>query len=332
MTKSQQEEWLQPEWLDRAYDWITDVLRRKSIDILGNIEQHQVRPWSMVLLVPTEKGSCYFKVSSEALAFETELTHALYQWRPEQVPEVMAHDAEKRWMLTADGGLRLREKFRSGFTVENWSTILSDYATLQQALTENVDKMLSFGVRDRSLAVLPDLYRELLADSDWLLVDQKGGISSAEYQRLVKASPLVGQMCRQLDGYGIPSSLHHNDLHDGNIFVNNGRYLFFDWGDSSVSHPFFSLRTVFVSIENSFGLEEDHPIFDKLASEYLDAWIEYDTAEKLQRAFIVAKRLWSISSAIKYWTIFGRLGPDRDYFPEAVPGLMQEFLELNPEF
>ncbi len=331
MTKSQQEEWLQPGWLDRAHDWISDVLRRKSIEILGNIEQHQVRPWSMVLRVPTENGSCYFKVSSDVLAFEPALTQAIYRWRPDQVPEVMAYDPEKRWILMADGGKRLRDEFRSGLAFYNWSTILANYARLQKALAERVDEVLSFGVRDRRLAVLPDLYLELLADSDWLLIDQSGGISSSEYQRLIEAGPFVAEMCRELDGCSIPSSLHHNDLHDGNIFINNGRYLFFDWGDSSVSHPFFSLRTVFVSIEYTFGLDEDHPIFEKLASDYLDAWIDYETADNLQRAFTLARHLWSISSAIKYWTIFGQLGPHTDHFPEAVPGLMQEFLELNPE-
>jgi hypothetical protein len=332
MAKSQQEEWRQPDWLAHAHQWISDALSRRSIDIVGKISQYQVRPWSMVLLVPTEEGNFYFKVSSEGLAFETELTHALYKWRPNQVPEVVAHDSERRWMLTADGGMRLREKFNSGLAVENWSTILSTYADLQKDLGDRVEEMLSFGVHDRRLAVLPDLYLELLADRDSLLIERPGGITLGEHQRLRAAGPKVAEMCRQLDGYGIPASIHHNDLHDGNIFVKDGRYLFFDWGDSSVSHPFFSLRTVFVSIENTFGLDENDPLFDKLASSYLESWIDHEPAEKLRRGFELARRLWSISSAIKYWTIFGQLGPDKDYFPEAVPGLMQEFLELNPEF
>jgi hypothetical protein len=38
-------------------------------------------------------------------------------------------------------------------------------------------------------------------------------------------------MCRQLSAVAIPETVQHDDLHDGQVFVRDGRYLFFDWGD-----------------------------------------------------------------------------------------------------
>ena len=41
--------------------------------------------------------------------------------------------------------------------------------------------------------------------------------------------------------FGIPETIQHDDLHDGQVFVQDGRYLLLDWGDACVSHPFFTL-------------------------------------------------------------------------------------------
>jgi hypothetical protein len=46
------------------------------------------------------------------------------------------------------------------------------------------------------------------------------------------------------------------------------RFIFVDWGDSCVSHPFYSLRTVLVSAEISLGLEENSPDLQPLRNAY----------------------------------------------------------------
>ena len=331
MGNSEHFDWHQQDWIDLTHQWIRDALSRHSINLKGPIVQHQLRPWSAVLLVPAETGDFYFKASADVIAFEPSLTEAIYRWKPGLIPEVLACDAEKSWMLMADGGRRLREVFRAGLDAEKWTEILADYAELQIALAAHSEELISLGVRDRRLSVLPDVYCALLKDLDWLLIDQRHGISRSEYKRLVDGISTVKEMCDELSRFNIPSSIHHNDLHDGNIFVDKDRFLFFDWGDSSVSHPFFSLRTAFISVENTFGLEEDHPIFEILAAAYLDAWSDFESKENLWQAFALAKRLWAISSAVKYWTIFGQLQSYREEYKTAVPGLLKEFLGLNPE-
>ena len=127
-------------------------------------------------------------------------------------------------------------------------------------------------------------------------------------------------------------SLHHNDLHDANIFFADNRPLFFDWGDSSIAHPFFSLRTVFVIIEYSFDLEEGDPFFDDLAQAYLQPWTIHETAENLTAAFKLAQRLWALSSAMKYKTLLRYVPALREEYGLTVPGLLQEFLAANPQF
>ena len=54
--------------------------------------------------------------------------------------------------------------------------------------------------------------------------------------------PWVREACERARArFGIPETIQHDDLHDGQIFVRDDRYLLLDWGDACVSHPFFTL-------------------------------------------------------------------------------------------
>jgi hypothetical protein len=326
------QDWTKPSWLAQVHSWIQEELARLEVSMTGPIEQIHLQPWSTVLKTPTDTGDVFFKASAEGLVFEPALTQALYQWRPDCVPQLLAVDEKRGWMLMVDGGQRVREAFGQGLGIHHWSEILAKYAGLQITLAGHVDELLSFGVRDRRLAVLPDLYMEIVADENWFLIDQPNGISGAEHQRLMNGAPKFTEMCQRLAAYSIPESLHHNDLHDGNIFIRNGRYLFFDWGDSSISHPFFSMRTVTVSIENTFELEENDPLIQEFGRGYLDHWTEFQKRENLDKAYDIAKRIWSISTAVKYWTFLSQIEWARDDYTGVLPSLMKEFLEANPSF
>ena len=96
--------WTSPEWLSEATAWI-----RERADVAGDIEQPHVRWWSTVLRVPTTDGDLYFKAVSAIHVFEAALTGLLAELQPGRVPEVVAMDAERGWMLMRDGGARLRE-------------------------------------------------------------------------------------------------------------------------------------------------------------------------------------------------------------------------------
>lgn len=328
--------WSQPGWLDEVSNWIEERLAPDGITLSGHFEPVKDRPWSIVLRVPTSAGDYYFKACVPVTSHEVAITPALYRWRPDCIPAVPGFDVAKGWLLLADGGETLRQAFQRDdlqptLTVAIWHEILALYAGLQIDLAGRVAELLRLGTPDRRLALLPDLYRDLLAEKEWLLLDQPDGLTTAEYKRLLQAAPYVANLCQKLAACGIPMSLHHNDLHDANIFFAHSRPLFFDWGDSSIAHPFFSLRTVFVSIEYSFDLAEDDPLFTALARSYLQPWAGIQTAENLSAALELAQRLWTLSTAVKYKTQMRHLPAFRAENPSVIAGLLQEFLELNPD-
>lgn len=324
-------EWTRPEWLENVAEWVRNVLKDEGPVVIGPFEQPHVREWGTVLRVPTGVGDVYFKAVLGDLVNEAAVTQALSSWHPELLPRFYSADLEQNWMLVGDGGLRLRDAFANGLGIETWSAVLASYAALQIDLSTRVDELLSLGSPDRRLEKIPDLFEALLADKEWMMIGEEDGLTTEEYERLLAGRPFIEQLCRELDAFGIPDSLHHGDLHDGNVFIQNGRHLFFDWGDSVITHPFFSLRTVFVSMENTFGYEENDPRLDDFAKDYLKPWQSHADQESVRQAYLLAKRLWSIPSVLQWQHVMSHLPALRAQMNFAVPGILQEVLEANPE-
>ena len=190
--------------------------------------------------------------------------------------------------------------------------------------------LLALGVPDRRVSVLPGLYERLLSDVDALRIDQPLGLSREQYRLLLDLSQRVVELCARLVQYHIPETLNHGDFHDGNVFVRGGRFSFIDWGDSCVSHPFYSLRTVLVSAEISLGLEENIPELRPLREAYLEPWTRYESREELLRALDLADRLASINGALTWHRPVSRPeGLPREEYAEPVPALLQEFLDAE---
>jgi len=319
--------WNQPEWLKAVHEWIHGELARQQIPVMDSIEQIHVRPWSTILRVPTEQGICYFKATSDNAAHEVALTAYLSGVNADCMPQLLAVDPLRGWLLMRDGGARLRETLQAQPDFQHWETLLPLYARLQIEASNHLPDLLALGVPNRSLAQLPQQYGQLLTQKDVFYIDSPHGISAAEYQRLLDLSDVFRARCEALAGCGIPESVHHGDLHDGNIFLSDGGYRFMDWGDCSISHPFFSLRTAYVSAEIRFNLEEGSPELERLRDAYLIAWREYQTEEKLLAAFALAQQLWAISSALIWHQAIANLDEtQRGEYAHAIPSLAQEFL------
>lgn len=330
MTDSSSILWVQTIWLDKAKNWIDDRLHRQGIKRIGTVEQPHIRHWSTVLKVPTNVGYIYFKAVVLELVYEASLTQVLSHWYPEFMPQVLAVDKKLGWLLMKDGGMRLRESLKTEDDIRHWQSILPIYAQVQSKSTKRIDELLKIGVPNHRLTVLPTRFKELLADTEVLNLDRPGGISLSEYQRLQDYTALVTHLCDRLAAYGVPESIHHGDLHDGNVFIHDERYLLFDWGDSSVAHPFFTLHSTYRNLTNRFGLEKTSFWFELLTECYLNSWLEYQTQEKLAQAFHLVQRLSPIVSALRFLPVLSSMDEvTRKNYGEWVPGLLREFLNLN---
>lgn len=316
-------------WLSTAHTWIGEVASRLGAAILAPISVHHVRPWSTVLRVPTSAGDWYFKAAAPVLANEIPLTNALAGWIPEATLPLLALDLARGWMLMPDGGTRLREIIRADLDVGHWEHTLPIYAQAQITLAQHLPEMLAFGTPDRRLSLLPRLYEEIIHAVPALQVDPEERLTAEELRQLQRLVPHVQELCTQLAKYPLPATLHHGDLHDGNIFVRDGKPVFFDWGDASLTHPFVSLRTVFVSVEISFNLPEGAAVEYPFRDAYLEPWTQFAPYPNLLKAFHLAQRLAPLISALSWYHGVAALEDElRREHGLAVHLLLREFLEM----
>jgi phosphotransferase family enzyme len=235
-------------------EWI-----RAHVEPTGAIETVHERPWSRVLRVPTAGGDLFFKVNARRFAHEARVIDTLARHRPELLPELVAADLERGWMLLADAGDRIRDRPDAAV----WPRLLADYAELQIDAVRDADALVAGGVPDGRLARLPELYEEA------------GG----------RDVPMVEELCAALGETGLPATIQHDDLHDANVFVRGGRYRIMDWGDSVVSHPLVSIG-------------EAEPFAGEAGVRaYLEPWTRFAPLERLREAIPIAKRLAGVTRA-----------------------------------
>ncbi len=228
----------------------------------------------------------YFKAARPGLDHDAGVTAVLARLEPRVVLAPLAVDAERGWMLLPDGGERLREVLARERHPRRWLDLLPRYAELQIASTAVLDELLACG--------LPD-YR----------TPRLGGLAGSLAVSLGMAPPSPARLAEaaaELDAAGLPATVQHDDLHDGNVLVApDGSYAVFDWGDSCASHPFSSLVVALRGVAHRFQLAEEDVDLCRLRDAYLEPWAAYATRAGLMRAVRLAGCVGRLCRSLAWW-------------------------------
>ncbi|MFD6529856.1 phosphotransferase [Streptomyces sp. NPDC060184] len=287
--------WETTAWREAALGWAERELAAHGLRAAGR-RTMRLRPWSVLVRIPVEgHGAVFFKAAPPAGAFEAGLTKALARWIPGRVLEPLAVDAERGWSLLPDGGPLFREELdRGAADLAAWERMLRQYAEIQRELTAYVGRMDSLGVPDGRVAALPEAFDRL--------VEENSVLDQADRAVLRDIRPRLAEWCAELAGPEIPETLDHSDLHEGQSFVPEpGRFVFFDWGDAAISHPFCSLLIPGRAARGRYGPE----VLPRLRDAYLEPWTgSGHTTAELRRAVSLAWRVGAIGRACSWGRLF----------------------------
>ncbi|MBY8873708.1 aminoglycoside phosphotransferase family protein [Micromonospora sp. PLK6-60] len=316
-------EWSTEDWRDTALAWVAEVLGRTGRRVTGPVEP-RVRPWSLVWRVPTDAGPVWFKANNPGTRYEAGLLAALARLTPDAVLHPLAVDADRGWSLLPDGGPSLRDVLAGERDLTHWERVLPTYGGVQRATASHVDALLELGVPDRRPARLSEGFGELLAAEDDLLLGAEGGMSGELHERLRGYRPEFDERCRRLAEIGVPATIQHDDLHDGNVFATGGGYRFFDWGDASVAHPFGTLLVTLRSVAYAFELPAGDPALVRLRDAYLEGWTDRYDRVTLREAADLAITTAKVSRALSWRSALRTPDPARSEYAAAVPGWLEE--------
>jgi hypothetical protein len=309
-------------------EWINNQLHQEGEHAV-HIERFHTGPTGYVLMVQTERQRVYFKACGALFAYEPRLAAALDAWFPGEVPRVLGVHDDHHWLLMTEAGPTVRSLIRADGDRRRSAEMLRRFAALQQRTIPHRDDLLTLGVPDRRLDRLPALYDHLITDTPALMVGHADGISATDLDRVRAFAPSVRQLCEQLAEYNLPATLHHDDFHTNNVGILDDQYVFFDWGESAIAHPFYALLIALRDAQ--YTLKYDPATLDHLRDVYLGCWAEYGPPDRLHEALKLTHRLAALGRALSWWQVVAHA--DAAYRAEnadALPYWLLTFLNDTP--
>jgi hypothetical protein len=261
-------QWSRPGWLAEASKWMAAEVESLGATLTAPTEIVQLWDPSVVVRATTDAGRFYLKCSADIFRSEAAVTAALAVQSPDLLPDVIAVDERRGWLLMADfGGRTLGDD-----PPDQWHRALPTYAALQQDWLDRAADLTALGARVRPLTELADRVAATGGD-DRLMTKLEPDLR----KRWLAATPALAEYCRRLASIGPTATLVHGDLHPWNVTTDAVGMRFFDWTDAAVSHPFVDLATF-------IPRSDDPALRGQMWEAYISSWRGHLAPAELEEA------------------------------------------------
>jgi len=329
--------WEKRGWYDGAVAWIEEHLARLTYTLTGPVEQVKTA-WSCssILRVPTTAGHLYFKGTYARPPAEVAVIQELARRWPRLVPTVVAADVSRRWMLMEDFGPR--ELSRMPFA--RWPRALARFGRLQRECSTDLSVWLGIGCPDRRMDHLVRRLEPLFSDPLLAQAEPPYRLDEGDLERLRTDRERWAQEFRELGGSPLPASIVQQDFRDGNVAVRGRDYLFYDWSDTVVSHPFFSACRFLEYVDSGSsgssrrGGGRRLPTavrHERLVDAYLHTWAHYAARDQLRAVFRQAQRLNPLYQAIRWHLELAYCEPGSPWWRIMLSSMTESLQELIKE-
>jgi len=241
------------EKLAQITSWAKGMLLSEGYSLNALPEVIQATPWSSVTKFITSNGYVYLKQTPPALSLEADIIQILYNEFNASVPIIIATNKNLNCYLMQDCGNSLRKLLKQNFQPNLLCQVIKKYTYIQDATKNHTGAFIDLGVPDWSPDKLPLFYSQLLSKEDLLIAD---GMTIAELEQCRGLCSRLVSMCERLSRYKTPPTLDHCDFHDGNVLITDAtnNLTIIDWGETVITHPFFSLLTFLNTIARHYDL------------------------------------------------------------------------------
>lgn len=265
--------------------WAQGVLQEHGYKILNKPAIVRSMPWSTVISFQTQEDFVYLKCMAKEFNYEASVLEFLNKHKFLYLPTIIATNNKNGSFLMTNAGTPLRLSLIKNYDTAIICEALKAYANLQIDCISHTNSLLAVGAKDLRLSKLPLIYKNFLLNERLLRFD---GLTSDEIKILHDLSEVFQILCQTLEEFNIPETLEHGDFHDNNILLNKDKITINDFGDSAVSHPFFSIALLLNSSKRQYDLHDVDEAYVILQDCYLQEWKTYLGKDTIIQAFNVA--------------------------------------------
>jgi hypothetical protein len=200
-------------------------------------------PHSLVMRICAGDKVFYLKQTPALLYVEALILQELAD--TDAVPLVVAADQELRcFLMPACGEESLRTRFAG---MADWDFMCKGirlYKSVQDKAVAYIEDFSDKGVPDWRFSKLPDLYRVIVEDTEYL---HRCGLSDEDIGALQERMQSFSAVCADLAQMGLRDTINHSDFQENNILVSNtGKLSIIDWGEVGIGNPLLSLMLFLV--------------------------------------------------------------------------------------
>lgn len=282
------------DWQTEVEAWVALSLTAAGLRQRGPAERRRTRPWSTQLVFPTDAGMVWFKANAPDLAFEPALVQVLARLAPDRVDNPLAVDPERGWMLTRGRGPTLADRHEP--TLAEWCEIAQEAADLQRRVAGFRDQVVATGVADCSPATVPERFDRLIDRYARLDATHPSHVDPETRRRIEAVRPAVVDAVATLQASPLPVTLDHGDLHPGNVFVVDGGFRLFDFGDAQWAAALEILGATWGWLVQ----RTPHPwrtVFDA----YAEVWSDLVTAAEFEELLAAAMSTLPVNRSLTWW-------------------------------
>ncbi|PSL43248.1 phosphotransferase family enzyme [Salsuginibacillus halophilus] len=268
--------WFKFGWRNRMEAWLEKTFYDDSLRV------EQVRSWerSALFKVIGQRESYFVKAVPSVFSHEPLVSRFLHQYQPLDVPEIIDAEMDQNcYVMKELKGPLLGETTNMTY----WKEAVLSLADIQKNSLEHIEQLkelkcpvrpVSNIIQDYSEGTLYKLYRS-------------NYIQSEVYQKLIVTLPRLINKSELLKSTNVPLALEHGDFFGGNIIVQDGKSVIYDWSDCCLSHPFLSVVTFLEEVEQFFSKAAALALLD----EYLEQWNMFASKEALAKEYELIKSI-----------------------------------------
>lgn len=310
-----------------ALDWALQYLKLKQSAIEYECNKITETSYSSVYKIQTLENSYYLKQTPPALFTEPRILNFLMQRNCKNIPALVATNNDLCcFLMMASGDISLRKYFNGNLDLGMLKQGIANYTAIQRAMEKHTADLMGLGVPDWRLDKFATLYYQLIQQEQLLLDD---GLSRTEIEELQQLHSICRGLVDELAQYKIPETIDHCDFHENNMLLDQKSLTIsiIDWGETVITHPFFSLQGCLWQISYFYKVQSTDQISHELKKQCIAPWLNFYSETQLLQALAVAEQLNGIYAALGFARVYAATENQlRLEHNSAIAGCLRTFL------